>query len=106
MQPWWGRRFRPGLPSRPYPRQDTSSWLRRANKLPGHTGRPFWQDESYDHWARNRNELDHIVGYIEENPVSARLVGSTELWLFSSAGWQAKPPAPPHSHPPSSGREM
>jgi hypothetical protein len=70
--------------------------------LLGHTGRPFWQDESYDHWARNRHELDRIVGYVEENPVSAGLVGSTELWPFSSAGWQAKPPwrnrLPHHTH--------
>jgi hypothetical protein len=38
-------------------------WLKgstasRANQLLGHTGRPFWQDESYDHWVRNRHEVD------------------------------------------------
>jgi len=26
---------------------------REANRLLGRTGQPFWQDESYDHWARS-----------------------------------------------------
>ena len=73
------------------------STARRANQLVGNTGQPFWQDESYDHWVRNPKELNRIIGYIEENPVSAGLVGSLELWHFSSAGWLAKPPAPPHT---------
>jgi putative transposase len=64
------------------------STARRANQLLGHTGQAFWQDESYDHWVRNRHEFGRIVGYIEENPVSAGLVGSPDLWPFSSAGWQ------------------
>ena len=33
---------------------------------------------------------------IEENPVTAVLVTAV-LWRWSSAGWQAKPPAPPTS---------
>jgi len=73
------------------------STARRANQLRGRTGVPFWQDESYDHWARNTKEFDRIIGYIEDNPVSAGLVGSAELWPWSSATGQAKPPAPPHS---------
>jgi putative transposase len=71
------------------------STARRANQLLGQTGLPFWQDESYDHWVRNPKEFNRIIGYIEENPVSAGLVGSIELWPWSSAVWQAKPPAPP-----------
>jgi REP element-mobilizing transposase RayT len=76
------------------------STARRANQLLGRSGQPFWQDESYDHWVRNRKELDRTIGYIEENPVSAGLVDSVELWPFSSAGWQAKPPAPSQAHLP------
>jgi REP element-mobilizing transposase RayT len=81
---------------------DITRWLkgstaRRANQLLGRTGLPFWQDESYDHWVRNTKECDRIIGYIEENPVSAGLVASMELWPWSSAAWQAKPPAPPDS---------
>ena len=71
------------------------STARRANQLLGRTGQPFWQDESFDHWVRNQSEFDRIIRYIEENPVIAGLIDSPELWPWSSAGWQAKPPAPP-----------
>jgi hypothetical protein len=30
------------------------STARRANPLLERTGRPFWQDESYDHWAQQQ----------------------------------------------------
>jgi len=82
------------------------STARRANQLLGRTGLPFWQDESHDHWVRNTKEFIRIFSYIEENPVSAGLVGSVECWPWSSAGWQAKPPAPPESHLPSAGQQM
>jgi REP element-mobilizing transposase RayT len=72
------------------------SWTaRQANQLLGLAGQPFWQDESYDHWVRNRRQRDRIVRYIEENPVSAGLAASAEQWGWSSAGGQAAPPAPP-----------
>jgi putative DNA methylase len=66
------------------------STARRANQLLGRTGCPFWQDESFDHWIRNEAELDQIVRYVEENPVTAGLVPSAELWRWSSLGWRAK----------------
>ena len=62
------------------------STARSANLLLGRTGQPFWQDESYDHYARNSIQRDRIIAYIEENPVSAGLVSSAELWPWSSAG--------------------
>jgi putative transposase len=71
------------------------STARRANQLLKRTGQSFWQDESYDRWVRNGREFDRIVRYIEENPVTAGLVASAKLWPWSSAGWQAKTPAPP-----------
>ena len=71
------------------------STARQANLQLARIGQPFWQDESYDHWVRNEKEFNRITNYIEENPVSAGLVRSSELWPWSSAGWQAKPPAPP-----------
>ena len=69
---------------------------------------PFWQDESYDHWVRNRQQRDRMVRYIEDNPVSAGLVASAEQWGWSSAGGQWAPPAPPqkHSGTPDSSQEM
>jgi REP element-mobilizing transposase RayT len=60
------------------------STARRANELLGRNGEPFWQDESYDHWVRDRYELEWIVWYIEQNPVSAGLVSSVEEWPWSS----------------------
>ncbi|MDP8981644.1 MAG: transposase [Acidobacteriota bacterium] len=58
---------------------------RRANAILGRTGHPFWQDESYDHWVRGADEEVTIVRYIEDNPVVAGLVGSSEDWRWSSA---------------------
>lgn len=58
---------------------------REANKLLGRTGKTFWQDESFDHWARDRSEFFRIVGYIENNPVKAGLVQKSEDWPWSSA---------------------
>jgi len=75
------------------------STARVANRILGRTGRPFWQDESYDHYLRNSRQLVRAIAYIEENPVSAGLVKSAKDWSWSSAGWQAKPPAPPRLTP-------
>ena len=58
---------------------------RTANALLGRTGEPFWQDETYDHWIRNENELHRVVRYTERNPVAAGLVESSEQWPWSSA---------------------
>jgi type I restriction enzyme R subunit/putative DNA methylase len=71
------------------------STARSANRILGRVGQPFWQDESYDHYLRHASQIDRTIAYIEQNPVSAGLVRSAELWAWSSAGWQAKPPAPP-----------
>jgi REP element-mobilizing transposase RayT len=58
---------------------------RMANQILGRTGLPFWQDESFDHWVRNADELAAIISYVEENPVKAGFVLSNELWRWSSA---------------------
>jgi putative transposase len=71
------------------------STARRANQVLGRTGLPFWQDESYDHYLRRASQVDRTIAYIEENPVSAGLVCSPELWRWSSASRQAEAPAPP-----------
>jgi len=54
---------------------------RASNRLLGRTGLPFWQDESFDHYVRSTEEFVRI----ENNPVSAGLVNSAELWPWSSA---------------------
>lgn len=58
---------------------------REANKLLQRTGQPFWQDESFDHWSRDRAEFVRIVEYVEDNPVNAGLVENREDWRWSSA---------------------
>jgi REP element-mobilizing transposase RayT len=58
---------------------------REANLIPGRTGEPFWQKESFDHWVRNPGEWQKIRAYIERNPVAAGLVPTPEDWPWSSA---------------------
>jgi REP element-mobilizing transposase RayT len=51
---------------------------REGNRILGLTGRPFWQDESYDRLARNDTEFERITRYIETNPVKAGLAATPE----------------------------
>jgi len=55
------------------------------NTLHGRRGRFFWQDESYDHWVRDEEEVLRIIEYIENNPVAAGLCTRPEDWRYSSA---------------------
>ncbi len=57
---------------------------REANRMLGRTGEPFWQRESYDHWARDSTEFARIAAYIENNPVKAGLVHRAEDYPWSS----------------------
>ncbi len=75
---------------------------KRANLLLGRTGRPFWQDESYDHLVRNDEEFRRIERYIENNPMTAGLAVTPEEYVWSSAGRPERPPqseGPPHDEP-------
>jgi REP element-mobilizing transposase RayT len=56
------------------------------NSRLGRTGKPLWQDESFDHWIRNPAEFGRIRDYIESNPVTARLAPAPAAWKWSSAG--------------------
>jgi REP element-mobilizing transposase RayT len=76
------------LPKVPLPQ--ITQWIkgrtaRAAKLLLGRTGKTFWQQESYDHWARTAGELDRIAAYIGDNPVSAGLAAKPENWRWSSA---------------------
>jgi putative DNA methylase len=55
-----------------------------ANTLLGRTGQ-FWQHESYDHWARDDDELERIVAYIDNNPVKAGLASRPHEYRWCSA---------------------
>ncbi len=75
------------------PKVNSTRWLgplkgftaHQANEILGMQGKPFWQDESYDHLVRSRREFERIRGYIEQNPVKAGLASSAEEFLWSSA---------------------
>ncbi|EMI19962.1 protein containing DUF1568 [Rhodopirellula maiorica SM1] len=54
-----------------------------ANRVLHRTG-TFWQPESYDHWARNDDELERITNYIRANPATAGLVSRHEDWPWCS----------------------
>jgi REP element-mobilizing transposase RayT len=60
---------------------------KRANRVLNRSGN-FWQEESFDHWARDEREFERIVTYIENNPVRAGLVDSPEKWKWSSAAFE------------------
>jgi putative transposase len=63
---------------------------KRANTKLALTGKPFWQEESYDHLVRNGWEFERIRAYIEENPVRAGLVEEAGQYRWSSAGWATR----------------
>lgn len=48
-------------------------------------GGAFWQTETFDHYARDEAELFRIIGYVEQNPVTAGLVEKAEDYHWSSA---------------------
>ena len=58
---------------------------RQANIFLGRTGKPFWQNESFDHWIRNAAEFERVQHYIHKNPVKAGLAASPSEWPWSSA---------------------
>jgi REP element-mobilizing transposase RayT len=53
-----------------------------ANEVLGREGH-FWQDESYDHYVRDGQELQRIVWYVLNNPVKAGLVDEWSKWRWS-----------------------
>ncbi len=61
----------------------------RCNQALGQSG-PFWQDETYDHYARDEEELMRIIDYIEQNPVVSGLVSKAEDYPWSSAALRKK----------------
>lgn len=57
----------------------------KINKLHNARNRTLWQDESFDHWARDEEELYRIIDYIENNPVVSKMCESPANWPWSSA---------------------
>jgi REP element-mobilizing transposase RayT len=65
------------------------STARAANRILNRAGKPFWQDESFDHWLRRNESFPRFISYIERNPVAAKLVTKPEDWPWSSASCKA-----------------
>ena len=65
---------------------------RDCNKILNRSGKPFWHEETYDHWVRSPQSFEKIRNYIERNPVSANLVKSPQDWPWSSASSQKQAP--------------
>jgi len=62
---------------------------KEGNRILGLTGKPFWQDESYDRLVRNDEEFQRIARYIEWNPVKSGLAVAPEEFPWSSAHMRA-----------------
>jgi putative transposase len=77
---------------------------KRANAMLELTGRPFWQEESYDHLVRNDREFERIRNYIEQNPVRAGLVSEASEFQWSSAGWATRGSPADHGVRPTASR--
>ena len=83
------------------PHVPAAVWLGALKGFTGHEairmlnqrGKPFWQDESYDHLIRNDEEFARIRRYIEWNPVKAGLVALPEEFPWSSAAPGRSPAA-------------
>ena len=54
----------------------------KANQILGRRG-SFWQQESYDHCIRHRDELNRIITYTLNNPVRIGLVNEWKEWKWN-----------------------
>jgi putative transposase len=86
---WVERLIGPQSPRERIMKNMKSYSSRQCNLHRGRSER-FWQEESYDHWTRDADELSRIMHYVENNPVSAGLVRAPEEWPFSSARLRAE----------------
>lgn len=62
---------------------------KEANRILNCSG-SFWQAEYFDREIRDGNHYANAFGYIERNPVKARLCKRAEDWRFSSAWYRAR----------------
>ena len=53
-----------------------------SNKFLNRTGSEFWENESYDHVVRDKNEFYRILNYILRNPVKAGFVKEWQDWPY------------------------
>jgi hypothetical protein len=65
-----------------------SSWKsftsKEANRILNRSGQ-FWKEEYFDRFIRDAKHFDHVIDYIEDNPVKAGLCALPSDWPFGSA---------------------
>lgn len=54
----------------------------KGNQVLGREG-AFWQHESYDHYVRDKDELERVLAYVVNNPVKAGLVTDPHAWPWT-----------------------
>lgn len=86
--------FTPLVEPSPILRHWKGGTARAANLLLGRTGKPFWQEESYDRLVRDPKEFEAIRNYIQMNPVRAKLARTPEDFPWSSAFSPQHEPGP------------
>ena len=77
---------------------------KRANRMLGRTGQ-FWQEEYFDRYMRDEEHLREVIHYIENNPVSARLVHAPAQWRWCSAHYRSARTSGSAGGPPASTNE-
>jgi REP element-mobilizing transposase RayT len=61
----------------------------RANQILGREG-PFWHKDYFDRFIRDEGHLERTIGYVENNPVKAKLAETIFNWPWSSARLRAR----------------
>ena len=82
---WWSKNGADGRTPRESISHSIQSFTaNKCNRLMRVSG-TFWQDETWDHYARDEDEMYRIINYIENNPVAARLAREPSDFHWSSA---------------------
>jgi REP element-mobilizing transposase RayT len=81
-------RIFPGWPLHLLVKSWKSYSARALNRVLGQQG-TFWQADYFDRFIRDEAHLQREIRYIDENPVTARLVGRAGDWPWSSASLES-----------------
>lgn len=62
----------------------------KINSMLGRTGR-LWRREYFDRFMRDDDHVSSVIGYVEANPVTAKLTANAHQWTWSSARLRRMP---------------
>ena len=80
--------------------------LPKEHRIARLAGRDGWNQALPERLHGTPSESIPLDSGSKKTPFLPGLIGSVELWPWFSAGWQAKPPAPPESHLPAAGQQL